>query len=100
MSTPLWTMGTVPPHVWNTIDASNPAAAQDGGMDEIGVCALHSRSTPPHFVVNVMQIIVLIVLTHALTGYVTRVEEVEFSALVLCCVLEMERVGDGFGGLL
>ena len=48
--------------------------------------------TPPHFVVNVMQIIVLSLLTYTLVrtklcvdmGYVTRVEEVEFSALVLC----------------
>ena len=56
-------------------------------------CAV--TSIPPHFVVNAMSTIVLSVLTTCLWGqdclldttHVTRIVEVEFTAVVLCCVL-------------
>ena len=50
------------------------------------------RSTPPHFAVNVMKIIVLCVLTHVLRKWKSQL-------LVLCCVLYTERLGvDSMGG--
>ena len=30
----------VPPHVWTTIDATNTAATQDDGGDEVGLCSV------------------------------------------------------------
>ena len=66
------------------------------------------RSTPPHFGVNVMTIIVLSVLTHTLVvtklfigiPQITCVVEVKFAALVFCCVLCREGVDSGLlGGL-
>ena len=70
-----------------------------------------ARSTPPHFVVHVMIIIVQSVLTLTFMGtkrflgtiHVTCVEQVESTNLVLCFVLCREGFGVDsglFGGLL
>ena len=47
-----------PPHVWRTSDASNSGAMQDNGEDEVAFCACAPRNTPPHFIENVMKIVV------------------------------------------
>ena len=72
-------------------------------MEQMRLTFLHCvpRCTPPHFVVNVMKMMVLSVLIHTLVGaklfictmYVTCVEEVKLMALVLCCVLCREGFG-------
>ena len=63
---------------------------------------LAARSAPPHFVVNVMRIILQSVLTHTFVGtklfigtitHVTFVVQLEFTAFVLCCVFCREGFG-------